>query len=79
MNLLSLQKTTILPPVGKEYMCFQNDGKIAQAVNCIKSIIITKVVGYVLSIGTFEKQCVVLKGMLQSPRLKYHVNTIGID
>ena len=33
----------------------------------------------VLYIGTFEHQCVVIKGMLQSPRLKYHVQTIGID
>ena len=39
----------------------------------------TKVIDYVLSIDTFEQQCVVLKGMLQSPRLKYHVQTIGID
>ena len=34
---------------------------------------------YVLSIDTFEQQCVVLKGMLQSPRLKYHVQTTVID
>ena len=39
----------------------------------------TKVIYFVLSIDTFEKQCVVLKVMLQSPRLKYHVQTIGID
>ena len=39
----------------------------------------TKVIDYVFSIDTFEQQCVVLKGMLQSPRLKYHVQTIGID
>ena len=36
-------------------------------------------VGFVLSIDTFEQQYVVLKGMLQSLRLKYHVQTIGID
>ena len=30
-------------------------------------------------IDTFEQKCVVLKGMLQSPRLKDHVHTIGID
>ena len=30
-------------------------------------------------IDTFEQQCVVLKGMLQSLQLKYHVQTIGID
>ena len=38
----------------------------------------TKVIDSVIYIDTFEKQCVVLKGMLQSPRLEYHMNTIGI-
>ena len=59
-------------------MCFQNDGKTSQAARCIKSRIMTKVIDYVLSIDTFEQQFVVLKGMLQSPRLKYHVQKIGI-
>ena len=36
-------------------------------------------IDYVISIDTFEPKCVVLKGMLQSPHLKYHVKTIGID
>ena len=39
----------------------------------------TKVIDSVLLIDTFEQQCVVLKGMLQSPRLKYHMKTIGVD
>ena len=69
----------IVPLVGKEYMCFQKDGKTAQAARCIKSIISTKVIDSVLSIHTFEQKCVVIKGMLQSPRLKYHVQTIVID
>ena len=55
------------------------EGKSDQAARCIKSRIMTKVIDSVLSIDTFEQQCVVLKGMLQSPRLKYHVQTIGID
>ena len=38
----------------------------------------TKVIDYFLSIDTFEQKCVVIKGMLQSLRLKYHVQTIGI-
>ena len=58
---------------------FQNDGKTSQAARCIKSRIITNVIDYVLSIGTFEQQWVVLKGMLKSPLLKDHVQTIGID
>ena len=60
-------------------MCFQNDGKTAQAAKCIKSSIMTKVIDYVLSVDIFEQKCVVLKGVLQSLRLKYHVQTIGID
>ena len=50
-----------------------------QATRCIKSRMMTKVVDFVLSIDIFEQQCVVLKGVLQSPRLKYHAQTTGID
>ena len=46
---------------------------------CIKSRTMTNVIDYVLYIDTFEQQCVVLKVMLQSPRFKDHVKTIGID
>ena len=60
-------------------MCFQNDCKTSQAPMYIKSRIITKGIYFVLSIDTFEKKCVVLKVVLQSPRLKYHLQTIGID
>ena len=55
------------------------EGKFDQASRCIKSRIMTKVIDYVLSIDTFEQKYVSLKGILQSPRLKYHVKTIGID
>ena len=77
--VLNLHTTTGLNLVGKEYMCFQNDGKTDQAARCIKSRIMTKLIDSVLSIDTFEQQCVVLKGMLQSPCIKYHVQNIGID
>ena len=60
-------------------MCFQKDGKTAQAARCIKSRIMTKVIDYVLSIDKFEQQDVVLTGMLKSPRLKDHEQTIVID
>ena len=60
-------------------MCFQKDGRTAQTDRCIKSRTMTKVIDFVLSIDTFEKKCVVIKGMLQSPRLKDHIHTIGID
>ena len=59
-------------------MSFQNNGKTAQADRCIKSRIMIKVIDSVISIDIFEQQCVVIKGMLQSPRLKYHVNNIFI-
>ena len=59
-------------------MCFQNNGKTAQAAKCIKSIITTKMIDSVLLIDKFEQQCVVFKGMSHSPRLKYHVKTIDI-
>ena len=39
----------------------------------------TKVIDYTPSIDIFEQQCFVIKGMLQSPRLKDHMKTIGID
>ena len=60
-------------------MCFQIDDKYAQAARCVKSRIITKVIDFVLLIDAFEQQYVVLKGMLQSPHLEYHMKTIGID
>ena len=60
-------------------MCLMREGKSDQAARCIKLKIMTNVIDFVLVIDTFEQQCVVLKVMLQSPRLKYHVQTIGID
>ena len=55
------------------------EGKSDQAARCIKARIMTKVIDSVLSIDTSEQQCVVLKGMLQSQRLKYLAQTIRID
>ena len=55
------------------------EGKSDQAARCIKSRIITNVIGFVLSVDKFEQKYVVIKGMLQSLRLKYHVQTIRID
>ena len=79
VSILNLHTPTILPLIGKEYMCFYKDGKTAQAARYIKSRITTKVIDYVILIDTFEQQCVALKGMLQSMIMKYHVQTLGID
>ena len=38
-----------------------------------------KAIYYILSIKTFEQQYVVIKCMLQSPRIGDHMKTIGID
>ena len=38
-----------------------------------------KAIKFILYIDTFEQQCVVIKGMLQSPCLEDHTKNIGID
>ena len=38
-----------------------------------------KAIDYILNIDTFEQQFVVIKGMLQSPRLEDHMKTISIN
>ena len=73
-----LHTTTKLTPDDKEYLCFQMNSKSYQAVNCVKSIIMIKVINSITSVDTFEQQCVVFKGMLQFSRIKYHMETIGI-
>ena len=40
---------------------------------------LNKVIDTILSINTFEQQCVVIKCILQSSRLEDHMKTIGID
>ena len=44
-------------------MCFQIDGKSAQAAKCVKSRIINKAIDFVLYTNIFEQKCVVLKRM----------------
>ena len=59
-------------------MCCQIDGKFIYAAKCVTSRIMDKVIDCVFSIDKFEQTFVVHKGMLQSPRLKDHMKTIGI-
>ena len=47
-STLNSNTPEILPPVGKEYMCFMKEGKSDQAARRIKSRIMTKVIDYVL-------------------------------
>ena len=53
--------------------------RYSHASQCVKSWILNKAFDSILCIDTFEQQCVVIKVMLKSPRLEYHVKTIGID
>ena len=47
-SLLNLNTPKSLPPVGKEYMCFQIDSKYSQADKCVKYRIMTKIIDCVL-------------------------------
>ena len=60
-------------------MCFQINSKYPHAAQCVKSRIPNNAIDYILSIDTFEQQCVVIKGILQSSRLEDYMKTIGID
>ena len=76
---VELHKTKQLPTAGKEYLCFQIKSKSPHPVQCVKSRIINKAIGYIISIATFEQQFVVIKCMLQPSRLEDHTKTIGIN
>ena len=60
-------------------MCFQVDKKYPRAAQFVQSRVLNKAIDYILSINTFEQQCVVIKCMLQSSLLEDHMKTIGID
>ena len=68
-----------LPPPGKYYLCFQMDGITAHAAQCSRSRSFTKVVGLIIQIHSFEHQCVIIKGLLNSEKLKQHVVSIGVE
>ena len=76
---VGLHTTAKLSPVGKEYLCFQINGKSPHAAQCVKSSILNKAIDYILSIDTFEQRCAVIKCMLQSSRLEDNMKTIDID
>ena len=63
---IELPKIIQLPPLGKEYLCFQVENKSPHAAQCVKSRVLNKVIESILSINTFEQQCVVIKLLLQS-------------
>ena len=52
--------------------------KLAHSAKCYNSYALTKVTDLILDIESFEQQCVILKGLLQTDRLKKHIVTIVI-
>ena len=50
---VELPKTTELPTVGKEYLCFQVDKKSPHSAQCVKSRILNKAINSILSIDKF--------------------------
>ena len=60
-------------------MCFHINSKSPHADQFVKSWILNKCIGSILSIDTFEQQNVLIKCILQSPRFEDHMKTIGID
>ena len=65
ITYLKLYTMTESPPDGKEYLCYQINGRSYHAAQCVKSRIMNKAINNILSVDTFEKQCVVIKVMLQ--------------
>ena len=59
-------------------MCFKINGISSHTAQCVTPRITNKAIDYILSIDTFEQQCVVIKGILQSLRLEYHMKNSGI-
>ena len=54
-------------------------GKSAHAAQCYNSPVLTKLIGLILHFESFEQQCVIIKGLLQSDQLKKNIVTIEID
>ena len=76
---VELHKTKKLTLAGKEYLCFQINSKSLHDAQCAKSRIMNKAIDSFLSIDIFEQKCVVIKDMLQPPRLEDNMKTIGMN
>ena len=44
---VELPRITHLPPLGKEYLCFQVDNKSPHAAQCVKSRVLNKAIDYI--------------------------------
>ena len=64
-----------LPRLGKEHLGFQIEWKSAHAAKCVKSKALIKVLRVIFEIDSFEQQCVIMEGLLQSENMV----SIGVD
>ena len=53
-----------LPPLKKDYLCLQTDGRTAKATQCAESRALNKVIDTIIFIGLFEKKCGIIKGVV---------------
>ena len=54
-----------LPSSGKEYICFQTEGKTVWAAQCAKSRSLTKVMETIFEIDSFEQQYIIINVLIQ--------------
>ena len=66
------------PYIWKIVSLFPNRRKTARAAHCAKSGAMNKVIGFIIDIESFEKKCVILKGVLHSELLKQYMVIIEI-
>ena len=50
---VELTKTTHLPPIGKEYLCFRVNNKSPHAAQCVKSRVLNKAIDSILYIDIY--------------------------
>ena len=58
---------------------FRIDGKTFHALHCAKSRVFAKAIDSIIESYSFDKQCLILKVLLQSEQTKQHMVIIGVD
>ena len=55
MSSSTSNASMILPPSGKQFLCFQSDGISFHAAQCSKSRALTKLIGLIIGIESFDQ------------------------
>ena len=71
---IEVPKTTHLPPLGKEYLCFQVDNKSPHASQCVKSRVNISITDDIHSCVTPRKQNISVQATYTPPRLTPLIN-----